>query len=200
MLRSLGKVVGYLCHREHVYGGCLKMWVDATCRWTTEQIKGKIFDTGGPDINETLWSLCKPMCLLLILSLATVPSKIVFLKPLLHRIVQPGLQYLQLAQYWCLCSVLSGYAQYLPVAFQVHKTVALVCCRVYLEYHSCSQVCWGAGIGVTFGTIWFLLVNVVFTPVFPTLASWWVAAVCNHSLYHNVLYSVPCKTLGHSSV
>ncbi|KAI0228053.1 Dolichyldiphosphatase 1 [Lamellibrachia satsuma] len=43
--------------------------------------------------------------------------------------------------------------------------------RVYLEYHSCSQVCWGAGIGVTFGTIWFLLVNVVFTPVFPTLAS-----------------------------
>ncbi|KAK2167138.1 hypothetical protein NP493_1288g00011 [Ridgeia piscesae] len=49
---------------------------------------------------------------------------------------------------------------------------ACVCySRVYLQYHTYSQVCWGAVIGVILGSIWFLIVNVVITPVFPALAS-----------------------------
>ncbi|GAB6027905.1 Dolichyldiphosphatase 1 [Chamberlinius hualienensis] len=44
--------------------------------------------------------------------------------------------------------------------------------RVYLQYHTCMQVVWGAIIGMTLATIWFAITQVVLTPLFPVIASW----------------------------
>ncbi|XP_060559137.1 dolichyldiphosphatase 1-like [Ruditapes philippinarum] len=43
--------------------------------------------------------------------------------------------------------------------------------RIYLGYHTGSQVLWGSVIGVLLGTIWFTAVQVVLTPFFPYIAS-----------------------------
>ncbi|XP_041976948.1 dolichyldiphosphatase 1-like [Aricia agestis] len=43
--------------------------------------------------------------------------------------------------------------------------------RVYLHYHTTSQVVVGAIVGIIFGTIWFTIVHRVFTPFFPQLVS-----------------------------
>ncbi|KAK7095452.1 dolichyldiphosphatase 1-like [Littorina saxatilis] len=43
--------------------------------------------------------------------------------------------------------------------------------RVYLEYHTFSQVLWGAVVGVTAGSLWFGLIQLVATPLFPHIAS-----------------------------
>ncbi|XP_042210574.1 dolichyldiphosphatase 1-like isoform X2 [Homarus americanus] len=44
--------------------------------------------------------------------------------------------------------------------------------RVYLLYHSWSQVLWGALLGILLGCGWFTLTHLVLTPLFPVIASW----------------------------
>lgn len=44
--------------------------------------------------------------------------------------------------------------------------------RVYLMYHTISQVICGAIVGVLFATFWFTLTCTVFTPLFPQIVSW----------------------------
>lgn len=46
--------------------------------------------------------------------------------------------------------------------------------RVYLLYHSKSQVFCGALLGIALGTAWFIIVHTVLTPLFPIVVSWWV--------------------------
>jgi len=43
--------------------------------------------------------------------------------------------------------------------------------RIYLHYHTWSQVIWGMAIGSSSALIWFLIVNFLFTPCFPWIAS-----------------------------
>lgn len=43
--------------------------------------------------------------------------------------------------------------------------------RVYLHYHTSSQVVVGGFVGFVFATLWFTLVHRVFTPLFPHLVS-----------------------------
>ncbi|XP_012548513.1 dolichyldiphosphatase 1-like [Bombyx mandarina] len=43
--------------------------------------------------------------------------------------------------------------------------------RVYLHYHTTSQVVVGAIVGIMFATIWFALVHRVFTPLFPQIVA-----------------------------
>ncbi|KAG7175329.1 Dolichyldiphosphatase 1-like [Homarus americanus] len=43
--------------------------------------------------------------------------------------------------------------------------------RVYLLYHSWSQVLWGALLGILLGCGWFTLTHLVLTPLFPVIAS-----------------------------
>lgn len=44
--------------------------------------------------------------------------------------------------------------------------------RVYLLYHSNSQVLCGALLGIFLGVIWFAIMHVLLTPVFPVIVSW----------------------------
>jgi dolichyldiphosphatase len=44
--------------------------------------------------------------------------------------------------------------------------------RIYLQYHSHSQVLCGAIVGIILGIIWFTIVHLVLTPFFPVIVSW----------------------------
>ena len=50
--------------------------------------------------------------------------------------------------------------------------VLVIYSRVYLLYHTISQVLWGAFVGIILGTIWFIITHIVLTPIFPIIASW----------------------------
>lgn len=50
---------------------------------------------------------------------------------------------------------------------------ALVCIgRIYLQYHSWSQVIIGALIGVLTGTSWFFFTHLALAPKYPWVVSW----------------------------
>lgn len=44
--------------------------------------------------------------------------------------------------------------------------------RIYLHYHTVSQVAWGIVAGSTLAAIWFIIVHFLLTPCFPTITSW----------------------------
>lgn len=53
---------------------------------------------------------------------------------------------------------------------------ALVCYgRIYLQYHTMSQVFWGSLVGCFTGILWFMIVHFLLTPFFPIVVSWWVS-------------------------
>lgn len=63
--------------------------------------------------------------------------------------------------------------------------------RVYLQYHTFSQVFWGAVAGATFATFWFALTYIVFTPLFPQIVSWRISEILllrDTTLIPNVLW------------
>jgi len=69
----------------------------------------------------------------------------------------------------------------------------LVCYgRIYLLYHTVSQVFVGAFIGVISGSLWFLFVHVILTPyVFPSIVSWRICELLlirDTSLIPNILF------------
>ena len=44
--------------------------------------------------------------------------------------------------------------------------------RVYLQYHTVSQVVWGGLVGGIGAILWFLLTQLVFTPLYPWVERW----------------------------
>ena len=44
--------------------------------------------------------------------------------------------------------------------------------RVYLQYHTVSQVVWGGVVGGLGAILWFLLTQLVFTPLYPWVERW----------------------------
>jgi len=47
--------------------------------------------------------------------------------------------------------------------------------RVYLQYHTVSQVFWGGVVGAIGAIIWFLVTQLVFTPLYPIIERWQIA-------------------------
>lgn len=57
--------------------------------------------------------------------------------------------------------------------FNVLKQQHVLCVpRVYLLYHTWSQVIYGGVSGVVMGVVWFFITQEVLTPVFPKIAAW----------------------------
>nr|XP_045607232.1 dolichyldiphosphatase 1-like isoform X3 [Procambarus clarkii] len=74
--------------------------------------------------------------------------------------------------------------------FAVYSVLFLIF-RVYLLYHTWSQVLLGALVGVLLGCSWFTLTHLVLTPVFPVIASWSVCErfmIRDTSLIPNILW------------
>lgn len=53
-------------------------------------------------------------------------------------------------------------------------TVMVCLSRIYLQYHTWNQVMVGSIVGAITGILWFTLTHLVFSPLFPTIASWYV--------------------------
>ncbi|KAK9869536.1 hypothetical protein WA026_003292 [Henosepilachna vigintioctopunctata] len=68
----------------------------------------------------------------------------------------------------------------------------LVCIsRIYLQYHSYSQVIVGSIVGVLFATFWFALTYFAFTPFFPQIVTWRISEILllrDTTLIPNVLW------------
>ncbi len=47
--------------------------------------------------------------------------------------------------------------------------------RVYLQYHTPSQVVWGAVVGGLGALLWFLVTQLIFTPLYPTVERWGIS-------------------------
>uniref|UniRef100_A0A3Q4H0P4 Dolichyldiphosphatase n=1 Tax=Neolamprologus brichardi TaxID=32507 RepID=A0A3Q4H0P4_NEOBR len=63
--------------------------------------------------------------------------------------------------------------------------------RVYLLYHTWSQVFYGGVAGSTIGIIWFFITQEVLTPIFPKIAAWPISEyflVRDTSLIPNILW------------
>ncbi|XP_044268430.1 dolichyldiphosphatase 1-like [Tribolium madens] len=71
--------------------------------------------------------------------------------------------------------------------------MALLVCvsRIYLQYHTISQVLCGAFVGILFATFWFALTYLVFTPLFPQIVTWKISEILllrDTTLIPNVLW------------
>jgi len=62
--------------------------------------------------------------------------------------------------------------KYVACVLGVCAAVCVSYSRVYLGYHTGSQVLWGCLIGLCLGLLYFLLVQLVFTPFFPIITAW----------------------------
>uniref|UniRef100_V9KH63 Dolichyldiphosphatase n=1 Tax=Callorhinchus milii TaxID=7868 RepID=V9KH63_CALMI len=63
--------------------------------------------------------------------------------------------------------------------------------RVYLLYHSWSQVIYGGAVGGMMGGAWFIFIQEVLTPLFPRIATWPVSEIFmirDTSLIPNILW------------
>ncbi|XP_050529197.1 dolichyldiphosphatase 1-like isoform X2 [Daktulosphaira vitifoliae] len=63
--------------------------------------------------------------------------------------------------------------------------------RVFLQYHTWSQVIYGAFFGIIMGTIWFYITNVILTPLFPKVMSWKISELFllrDSTLIPNILW------------
>ena len=45
-------------------------------------------------------------------------------------------------------------------------------CRLYLSYHMVSLIACGVGAGCVMAVLWFLLVQLILTPLFPRICAW----------------------------
>ncbi|XP_067279875.1 dolichyldiphosphatase 1 [Pseudorasbora parva] len=63
--------------------------------------------------------------------------------------------------------------------------------RVYLLYHTWSQVIYGGVAGIVMGVVWFFITQEVLTPLFPKIAAWPISEfflVRDTSLIPNILW------------
>ncbi|KOB72348.1 Dolichyldiphosphatase 1, partial [Operophtera brumata] len=71
--------------------------------------------------------------------------------------------------YFVVISIISALWRVIIVGGCLALSVLVSVARVYLSYHTTSQVAVGGVVGFLFATIWFAMVHKVFTPLFPQL-------------------------------
>uniref|UniRef100_A0A1B6DK95 Dolichyldiphosphatase n=1 Tax=Clastoptera arizonana TaxID=38151 RepID=A0A1B6DK95_9HEMI len=73
----------------------------------------------------------------------------------------------------------------------VSMAIIVTISRVYLQYHTWRQVICGAVVGFLFGSAWFALTYLIFTPYFPIIVSWRISELLllrDTTLIPNVLW------------
>ena len=60
----------------------------------------------------------------------------------------------------------------LSVALYLGASSLMSYSRVYLQYHTPSQVVWGGVVGGLGALLWFLATQLLFTPLYPTVERW----------------------------
>ncbi|XP_076624054.1 dolichyldiphosphatase 1 isoform X2 [Colletes latitarsis] len=68
-------------------------------------------------------------------------------------------------------SVSERFWRLIVIAACIIIAVLVTYSRVYLLYHTNSQVLCGAFIGIILGAVWFIITHVVLTPIFPIIVS-----------------------------
>ena len=60
----------------------------------------------------------------------------------------------------------------LSVALYLSASSLMSYSRVYLQYHTPSQVVWGGVVGGLGALLWFLVTQLLFTPLYPIVERW----------------------------
>lgn len=69
-------------------------------------------------------------------------------------------------------TIIENLSKFLIISSSVLMALLVCISRIYLQYHTISQVVCGGLVGVLFATFWFALTYLVFTPLFPQIVSW----------------------------
>ncbi|XP_030761150.1 dolichyldiphosphatase 1-like [Sitophilus oryzae] len=88
-------------------------------------------------------------------------------------------------------TIIENISKFLIISSSMVVAVLVCISRVYLQYHSLSQVVWGVVVGFLFATFWFALTSLVFTPLFPQVVSWRISEILmirDTTLIPNVLW------------
>ncbi|KAF7267929.1 dolichyldiphosphatase 1-like [Rhynchophorus ferrugineus] len=88
-------------------------------------------------------------------------------------------------------TIIENISKFLIISSSMIVAVLVCISRVYLQYHTWSQVLWGVIVGFIFATFWFALTSLVFTPLFPQVVSWKISEILmirDTTLIPNVLW------------
>ncbi|XP_022908898.1 dolichyldiphosphatase 1-like [Onthophagus taurus] len=69
-------------------------------------------------------------------------------------------------------TIMENVSKILIISSSTLAAVLVCISRVYLQYHTITQVICGAFVGALFATVWFSLTYLVFTPLFPRIVTW----------------------------
>lgn len=70
-------------------------------------------------------------------------------------------------------TIIENLSKFLILSSSILMALLVCISRIYLQYHTISQVVCGALVGVLFATFWFAITYLVFTPLFPQIVSWY---------------------------
>jgi len=88
-------------------------------------------------------------------------------------------------------TIIENISKFLIISSSMVVAVLVCVSRIYLQYHSISQVLWGIVVGFLFATFWFALTSLVFTPLFPQVVTWRISELLmirDTTLIPNVLW------------
>ncbi|XP_050447229.1 dolichyldiphosphatase 1-like [Cataglyphis hispanica] len=70
------------------------------------------------------------------------------------------------------CTIVEKFCRTIVAVGCIITAVLITYSRVYLLYHSITQVFFGTLLGLALGIAWFIIVHTVLTPFFPIVVSW----------------------------
>ncbi|XP_072388732.1 dolichyldiphosphatase 1-like [Diabrotica undecimpunctata] len=88
-------------------------------------------------------------------------------------------------------TIIQSLSKFLIIFSSLSMAILVSISRIYLEYHTVSQVLYGALIGVLFATFWFALTYLVLAPLFPQVVTWSISELLllrDTTLIPNVLW------------
>ncbi|XP_056642032.1 dolichyldiphosphatase 1-like [Diorhabda carinulata] len=88
-------------------------------------------------------------------------------------------------------TIIQSLSKFLILFSTLSMAILVSISRIYLEYHTVSQVLYGALLGFLFATFWFAFTYLVLAPLFPQIVSWSISELLllrDTTLIPNVLW------------